>query len=304
MIESEFIQLLKDIKNQVIQEKSLEIIVRNVNGDLIDEDTIIIDNVRAIALAEALKFNPYITHLNLNHNDIGDTGAIALAEITTLKKIELYGNQIGVNGAVALIRNNLENLVLGGNILHHYNISETLELVEALINNHTIKNLDFECCLFSDQLVNRLITGNDTLTTINLSYNNLTDAALESIHLNKSLKTLHLAHNNITDIAIGYIVNNTNLVYINLAHNNITINGAQQFIGSNLSRVEFVNDIISIREVNLFNQIFEKAKKLKQDTVQEKKFSQIEIIDDSKMDEDETIELIGNPNNNDDHHVD
>lgn len=299
MTEQEFTQLLEDIRNQVITTEELAILVRNSSGDLINEDTIIIDDEKAILLVEALKYNSYIIHLDLSFNDIGDEGAIALAGLNTLKSLKLAGNWIKLTGGIALVKSNLEYLSLEANSLHNdSNYENKVELIDALINNHTIKDLSFECCLFSDELINKLIKENNTLTILGLSQNNLTDAAIQSISINHTLKELHLSDNNITNVGIDYILGNTYLSYINLAHTNITMDGAKKFIGSHFDRVGVFNNSLSMNEINIFEYDFELAKQqrlLLQQQQQENLNLQNQLFQD-----DQSTDITGNIDHNED----
>ena len=66
--------------------------------------------------AKALAENSTLTTLDLFHNGIGAEGAKALAENSTLTTLNLYTNGIGDEGAKALAENStLTTLDLGGN---------------------------------------------------------------------------------------------------------------------------------------------------------------------------------------------
>ena len=74
-----------------------------------------INDIQAIALAEALEKNPTITTLLLLGNRIGDPGVIALAGTRTITTINLSRNRIGDAGVVALsLSTTIEKLSLEG----------------------------------------------------------------------------------------------------------------------------------------------------------------------------------------------
>jgi len=62
----------------------------------------------ATALAEAFKLNSTITEVDLRSNNIGATGATALAEAfkinSTITTVDLWENNIGPDGAAAIGR--------------------------------------------------------------------------------------------------------------------------------------------------------------------------------------------------------
>ena len=267
MTEQEFNELLQNILNGIFINNQLTIVVRNANGDT-DGETIIIDDTRALLLADSIKKNPYIKKVDLTFNDIGDIGAIALASITTLEELNLYGNKVKLDGALALMQNSLIKLNLGGNALL-LNTEESvycfkiINIIDALIKNKTIIDINLDNCFFSSEVIARLIKENTVIKILSLGDNNLTDEALKSIGKNTVLEELHLFGNNITDIGIQYALDNTHLKLLNLNNNKLTTEGLKYFIGSSFDSVWINNNELSLIELDYFYSAFEEAKKLR-----------------------------------------
>ena len=71
------------------------------NLALIDQS---LDYDACVELAEALKVNSTVTHIQLRNNQIGDKGLVALANglKTNITMLTLNNNQIGNKGAISL----------------------------------------------------------------------------------------------------------------------------------------------------------------------------------------------------------
>ncbi len=274
-------------------------------------------NAGAVALASVNT----IKELNISENQIELSGATALAN-GNFKKLILSQNPINYSKE-----------------MHQ----QFLEMVNAFINNKTITNLDFDECYIPNEMIAQLIKNNTTIKNLVLS-RYLTDQALESIGNNTTLEYISLPKNNeITDKGAEYIAKNTSLKELSISQskitdigakflsthltlkklylydNKITFEGVQCFIGSNLDEIFLYTNlnqhIISREQCDYFNYTFKQTKALK-DSLMLSTSQHNQIIINSDFDNqtlnhyinltnvDETIELIGNPNNNDDHHVD
>jgi hypothetical protein len=102
----------------------------------------------AVALADALKTNTSITKIDLKSNEIGDSGAVALADAlktnTSITKIDLSSNTIGVSGAVALAdalktNTSVTTIDLGWNEIRD---AGAVALADALKTNTTITAIE------------------------------------------------------------------------------------------------------------------------------------------------------------------
>lgn len=326
MNEKEFYDLLKKIKSNDYKEEKLSL-TAGFFGE--DPDAFVLDDESTILLAEALKKNNFIKFVDLTGNHIGDRGAIALASVDNLESLDLYSNYIGVEGGISLAKSGLRELFLPE--VHFYYKNEHhnqyQQFINNLIENNYIYSLNLYNNFLSEKLVLQLIASNKTIKILNVSVNTLSDASLEYINKNNVLEELFIGGNNITDKGIEYIQNNSSLIIIDLNKtnitdegikllskhpsikklsiggcDNITSEGLQCLIGSNLEEVYVSGKKIAPEMEFYFQQAFEYVKKQKLQSVneQEKNFSQSQIIDDSKVVEDNTIELSGNSNSNDD----
>ena len=101
----------------------------------------------AVAIAEALKNNTALTWLYLGYNTIGDSGAAALAKAlksnTALTRLDLDYNNIGDSGAAALAEELKSNTALTELRLDYNNIGDSgaAALAEALKSNTAVRTL-------------------------------------------------------------------------------------------------------------------------------------------------------------------
>jgi len=203
-------------------------------------------------IANAMKYNIYVTYLRLGNN-IGDVGAEALARMlehnTTLKVLDLSGNSsITARGVVAL-----------ANALK---INTTLTTL-----NLSMTNVKQKACV----ALSSMLGVNRTLTNLDVSCNNIGDrgvkALLEFIQKrNSGLTTLSIANNNISSTGANFIAetvrDNTTLTSIDISYNNfevlrnITLMDALKY---NYSLTTFETNIVSSDISNiLFNNKYRK----------------------------------------------
>jgi Ran GTPase-activating protein (RanGAP) involved in mRNA processing and transport len=206
-----FAEDFKNILNSIIKNE-----VKTIN--LRDKT---IENVEAIALAEALKVNTTLTELYLSGNKIEPAGAQAIAgalEVNTaLTELKIANSNIGDVGAQAL--------------------------AGALEKNKTLTKLDLSGNKIGDDGVEALakaLEKNNTLTELNLIYNEIGDvgaqALAKALEVNTTLTELQLGGNNIGDagaqaLARALMVNNT-LTELKLSANNIGDDGVEALAGA------------------------------------------------------------------------
>lgn len=168
-------ELLTSIRDNDLKEEILDL----SEQELTDEDVIL--------LVEALKHNSYIKQLHIEDNFISSLGAQSLAMLTNLETLDISGNEIGPEGALALAKSHLKEL----------NIASTPigEGIAAFASSSFLIKLDAAVC------------------------SNLTDAAVESLFLSKSIKNLNLSNNGLSDKCLKNIVSNTVLEILDLSHN-------------------------------------------------------------------------------------
>jgi len=115
------------------------------------------------ALAEAVKLNKNLSHLNLNDNTFTDKGAIAMAEgienINSLKIINFGDCLVRTSGAKALARAlqnsnpNVEQLILS---YCEIQFEGGLRICESLTNKESLEKLDLNGNQFGEDGVNEI----------------------------------------------------------------------------------------------------------------------------------------------------
>ena len=160
------------IKNKLIDANKygkLDLSRQNINNDIL---------IKILPLLSTLN----ITHLNLGGNNIGDEGAIALADElktnTSIKELELYVNDIGPAGATAIAKALEENKSLTTLNLNRNKIGPTgaTSLAKTLETNTSLTHLNLRCN-----------NSGDTGAT----------ALAKALEENKSIKKINLIHNQI-----------------------------------------------------------------------------------------------------------
>lgn len=261
MKKDEFDNLLLSIKNCTIRSNKLKITIYDGNRQLVNDDDYVLTDEGGLLLVEALKSNPYITELNLSHTDITNKTVIALSSIPTLQKLNLYETNVRSEGVIALTHTNLKSLVLGESALMYDDIDQKTKVIDALITNHTIEELELTYTINDDNLIDKLIRENDTITSLSIASNLLTNNALRSLPLNNTLKSINISQNcSITNIGIDYLVSSPSLETVYMSENeNVTTSGLYKFIGSNFKKVDFFNNRIKYAARKQFQKDFEQS---------------------------------------------
>jgi Leucine-rich repeat (LRR) protein len=230
MKDQKFNELLQQIENKTFPNNKI-----SISGEGQEERVRILyalDDNKVILLVNALKKNPNIKIIDLFCNNIGDTGAVALAEVNTLEEVSLYDNKIEVKGAIALANSNLKKLDLSDNfIAYKKTSSEITDMTNAFVANKTIAELNLYNCYVPDEMAAQIIRNNKTIKKLDLSACYLSNESLRYIGDNTTLENLSLYNNNITDLGAKYISQNHSLIDIDFGNNaNITEIGAK-FLG-------------------------------------------------------------------------
>ena len=220
-------------------------------------------------LAEAIKRNSTITHLNLSGNLLGLGDFTALAEAikhnSTIRQLDLSENGFGVGDS---------NIVLTDAIKHnstitHLNLShnscglgDCTALGEAIKLNSTIRQLDLSENRFgvgdSNIVLADAIKHNSTITHLNLSCNLLElgdcSALAEAIKHNSTIRHLDLSR---TDIDGG----NCRIVLATIKHNSTIrqLDLSQTYIGlgdCNIVLTDAIKHNSSITHLNLSSNPF------------------------------------------------
>ena len=190
-------------------------------------------------LAEVIKRNSAITHLNLSSNLLGLGDWTALAEAikhnSTIRQLDLSENRFGVDDS---------NIVLADAIKHnstmtHLNLScnffglgDCTALAEAIKHNLTIRQLDLSgsCISFGDCTIvlADAIKHNSTITHLNLSCNRLglegCTALAEAIKHNSTIRQLDLSGTNpgfgdCNIVLADAVKHNSTITHLNLSCN-------------------------------------------------------------------------------------
>lgn len=225
-----FTNMLTDIKQGAFKEEYLEFL-----GEEIDDE-------KAIKLAHALMYNPYIKRINLSHKNIGDEGVKALAAVKNIQELDLsnglsgydeYENHITAIGIQALVNSNLKKLLLTGNPIGDKGM-------KLLAKNKTIIDLEVSDCDITSEGATELFRINSTLQSLNLRANNIDNNSLIDICLNKSLLYLDLSCCQITNHGLELLSQNNCIKKINLNENKITNEGVKVLIKKN-SSIEYLS---------------------------------------------------------------
>ena len=190
-------------------------------------------------LAEVIKHNSTITHLNLSGNFLGHGDFTALAEAikhnSTIRQLDLSENRFGVDDS---------NIVLADAIKHnstmtHLNLScnffglgDCTALAEAIKHNLTIRQLDLSGSYigFGDCTIvlADAIKHNSTITHLNLSCNRLRlegcTALAEAIKHNSTIRQLDLSGTNpgfgdCNIVLADAVKHNSTITHLNLSCN-------------------------------------------------------------------------------------
>ena len=195
-------------------------------------------------LAEVIKSNSTITHLNLSCNFFGLCDCTALAEAikhnSTLRQLDLSQNRFGVGDC-----NILADAIKHNSTITHLNLSsnsfglkECTALAEAIKHNSTITHLNLSCNFFGlgdCTALAEAIKHNSTIRQLNLSRTNLgfVDCAIvlaDAIKHNSTITHLNLSCNDfggggLFSILAKAIKHNSTIRQLDLSENGVSDDG-------------------------------------------------------------------------------
>ena len=263
--------LTKEIlaKNYIVQNKTSNAEVLNLNGNGISEDELLNDFVNLKnyehvknliftrqrylnndilnKLSDNLKFMPHLLNIELGENEINDEGIKILSEglknLINLETLDLNSNNISSNGMKSLSNNliylkNLKILNLNWNAISeegliYFSKVELPSLEILLLKDNNIQKEGMK--EFSKQLNNY-----PNIIHLELGWNYICDEGLNEFSINmkilKNLKNIMFSNNDITDN--GFITFTNNLINIPkletlyLWNNQITDKGAEFFLNN------------------------------------------------------------------------
>ena len=199
---------------------------------------------------EGLRVNKSLEVLNISKNSTGGKIMNELLQAVAksrLIELNLSGNQIGMEGSVALgeflltqaERNTtLTNLDISCNKI---TFKGSNHIFRGLKTNAFITDLNIECNSLTEKsapVIMHCLAVNKTLACLNLSdcslYENGIERISESLTNNKWLKAIYLSNNHINDQGLIYLsktlLENTGIVTIDISNNKIGNNGMQSLI--------------------------------------------------------------------------
>lgn len=197
-----------------------------------------LDDVQTEQLAKLLLAHPSITKINLYGNNIGSVGAIALSKVPSLKEVVLSGNPIGSDGVVALARSAIS-------VLKIRNIENLdTQAINALVASDCLKTLDVGECGLGDEQAKMLLCSKSIQELI-LDTNGLSEVAVSEIADNTWLHSLYIAQNYLGNKGAESIAGNKCLQTVDLSSNRIGDTGALAFEGSSTINLNLSQNNIS-----------------------------------------------------------
>lgn len=169
------------------------------------------------ALARALAKNHTLTSLSLERNAIKEEDIqeffIVLNKNITLEKLDLSYNKEE----------------------YRKSITTTLNLAQALKNNHQLTYLNLFNTSFNIEILSEALSENHGLIELNIGNNNINGQVLQSLakalEKNKTLTDLKLSYNQITDEDIPTLIklidSESNIIKLDLHGNNLTDSGVE-----------------------------------------------------------------------------
>ena len=254
---------------------SAVVILRRAFSPYIDLKHMSIGNEMAVVFAQCLIQIPMVTGINLCDNRLTDEGVGAIISCIVNKAdlvfLDLSQNKVDGEAAGALARYvQSPSCSISDLVLSHADVddSEVLGFTEALKTNRSLTSLNMSNNLLGNseslnivqpdlltggEAIAEMLTVNNTLTKLDLSWNLLRmNSAVDigqSLSSNTGLRELNLAYNafgNAGAQAIGNaLLSNNCLEILNLANNNVPSEGAFVLAGalqSNMTLREMILD--------------------------------------------------------------
>ena len=200
----------------------------DISGNKIFDDVI-------ITFSECLKNNITLMELSMSKTNITIKGTCALQVNSTLKKLDISGNEICDNGAIALSKylecsTSLRELDVSGNNITYKGANA---IAEALKGNKTLQKLDISGNRISDDVIitfSESLKYNTTLMELSISRTNITTKGNCVLQINSTLKKLDISDNDICDdgaITLSECLKtNVELIELDISWNKIGCKGA------------------------------------------------------------------------------
>lgn len=184
----------------------------------------------------------HITHLDLSFNDIRDEGATALKACKSLISLNVQKNNIGNDGAIAIASMNLQELNISYNQVSFpgaqaFALSKTLKRLNLGHNDIGVPGA--EACALSQSITMLFVNNNGignrgsnalaqstNIKVLSVAFNQITNEGLMFFPLNDTLETLDMSFNAIDDEGATILAQNETLLDLIMRNNAIEDNGA------------------------------------------------------------------------------
>ena len=199
-------QCVANIQSHVEKEESDTLALLNLDEcDITDEDV--------PAIVSFINSRTDISSVNLNNNNIHANGAKALAQVASVKELDLGINYLGDEGAAEIANNkSIDILFLQANDVGDNGaaaLAKNKQLVVLLLNDNYVG--DKGAAAFADSTIKELI----------LEDNKIGDEGAIALAKNKYVMSLALNQNMIGDAGALAFVTNSTLHYLDLSENQI-----------------------------------------------------------------------------------
>ncbi|WP_454780690.1 hypothetical protein [Legionella sp. WA2022007384] len=159
--------------------------------------------------------------------------------------------KINLNEAIALLQNNVPDLVSLDLSDQEISKERLYELVDAINGNSYLKRIKMNCCMIDDEKV-KILSRLSTIEVLSLRANKITDKGMYLMADMTSLKKLDLSSNNgcnknITAQGLKFFVRNSTLEQLTLSDNELDDKCAKNLARTNVRRLILSNNQMTYR---------------------------------------------------------
>lgn len=224
--------------------------ITNSKIEYLNLDYLYIEDAYIIPFMESLKSNVFLKYLNLSHVKISETSITILADAIKVNKNLQYLNLSHLNPHNETCRYLLKSLKENDTLkylnlsmfpIHHMvmddffefltknknleylNLSECnwkcdeFQKLSSILKFSSIKHLNLSSSKLNTinfMILKNLLSENETLISLDLSFNNLKICISDILNNNNTLQYLDLSYNKIYIDNLPYLINNKNLKYL------------------------------------------------------------------------------------------
>lgn len=194
-----------------------------------------------------------ITTLHIDSNVITSKTLEKLVVCPTLKTLNISNTKIG-DDISSLNSSNLTNVEMRFNEL-------TSNGLRQIKNNTTLKNLDISFNNICNDGFEDFLTTNNSVTHLTAINIGISAISLKLIYVNQTIVTLILSNNRLTDIVCRHISQMKQLHTLDISNNNLE-GGLRYFLYSNIQVLDISNNNISSDSFIRFTQHNKSVRKL------------------------------------------